>query len=697
MGTPVQHSPPLDARAVAAMRRISNAFAAAAAIAGVAALASHPLGSPWIRTLGHPIEMQPNAALGLALAGGALLLQRGGGQRTALAARLLAAGVAALGAATLAQHALGIDLGVDTVFFRSELASPGTTSPGRMGPPAAASFLVAGAAILALGAAERGARAAQALALAMAAVPLVGIVGYAYGVGVLYAAPRVTAIAIPTAVAILALDLAVLLARPERGFMARLATPGSGAALARRILVAAVALPFTLGWLALVAASGHEREALAVSLLVVGVTIGIVVLVFRDAAGVAEAEAARLRAETEREASRAALAQALEREREARAAAETASRAKDLFLATLSHELRTPLNAILGWSGLLRGAPADPQRVERGLGVIERNGRALARLLSDLLDMSLIASGRLELRRADVDLATIVEEEIEAAGPAASAKGVALSRTGARAAPVTGDAARLGKAVSNLLSNAVKFTPPGGRIDVRVDHQGEMAVLDVADTGLGIAAEFLPRIFDPFSQADGTTARRHGGLGLGLAIAHEVVALHGGEISARSGGPGQGATFRIVLPSRPASAGDRPALGGARILVVDDEADSRDLLVQLLASWGARASGAGTAKEALAALERERPDLLVSDIAMPGDDGYALIAEVRRLERAKAIAALPAAALTAFARPEDRDRVLAAGFDAHVAKPIEPRALLATIAALLRPAGEVPRAARSGA
>jgi signal transduction histidine kinase/FixJ family two-component response regulator len=446
--------------------------------------------------------------------------------------------------------------------------------------------------------------------------------------------------------------------------------------------------------------SGAGREAaFAVSVLVVALSLVFFVLVVRDALAIERLEAARTRALQERERSREELARALEREREARAQAENASRAKDQFLATLSHELRTPLNAILGWAGLLRDASGDPDRVARGLAVVERNGRALAHLVSDLLDMSRLSAGDMEVMREDVELLTVVDEAIESVRAAARAKSVALTRAAGPELPrVLGDRARLQQVAWNLVSNAVKFTPPGGAVEVRLAVEGGRAIVEVKDTGIGIAPDVLPRVFDAFVQADGSPARRHGGLGLGLAITRELVELHGGTIGAESEGPGRGTTFRVSLPVSPpvpavapGGPGTRPDLRGATVLVVDDEVDSRDLLLQLLDSWGARPSGAASAREALEVIARERPDLVVSDIAMPGEDGIAFVRELRRMEAARGESPVPVAALTAFARADDRDRTLAAGFDAHLAKPVEPAALLATMLALLR----APRAARA--
>jgi len=686
--------PHRDPAAVARLLRSGRAAAVLTGAIGLAALAGWALHVPWLRSAGLPLEMQPNTGLGLVLSAAAVLLSGAPGPRPRAAGFALAAAVFLLGAVTTAEHLLGVDLWIDHLLYKSPVGTLGTTSPGRMGPPVAASFLASGIAMMALQARATGGRMfAQAVALGVAPLPLLAVVGYAYDVSVLNSLSALSGVALPTALALLLLQGGILLARPDRGFVSNLASAGSGGAIARRMLVYALALPMLLGRIAL-AVSGRAgtHGALAVSILVVAVTLVLVLLVLRDAVALDRMEVAKERAQAEREASRDELSRALTREQEARAHAEASNRAKDEFLNALSHELRTPLNAILGWSRLLRDAGADRAKLERGLAVVERNGRSLAQVVSDLLDMSRIVRGAIQLERMEVDLVSALEGAVEAVRPAADAKGVKIGRSVADGVPrVIGDPVRLQQIAWNLLSNAVKFTPQGGRVDVAISTEGGRAIFTVEDTGVGIAPEFLPNVFDRFRQADGSATRRHGGLGLGLALTRELVVLHGGTIEVASAGVDRGASFRAAFPPAepspeavPPPHPERAQLGGARILVVDDEADSRELLLQLLASWGARPAGAASARDALASAARERPDLLVSDIAMPGEDGYALLHELRRVERALGQLPVPAVALTAFARPEDRRKVLAAGFDAHVAKPVEPDELRATLSALLR-------------
>jgi len=386
-------------------------------------------------------------------------------------------------------------------------------------------------------------------------------------------------------------------------------------------------------------------------------------------------------------------------ERQARLDAERASRMKDEFLATLSHELRTPLSAILGWTHLL-GKAAGSVDVAKAAATIERNARAQARLIEELLDVSRITSGSLRLDIQPVSIATVFETVVSSLKPAADARSIALrqiDRTGG--CEILADASRLQQIVWNLLSNAIKFTPPGGHVTLVAERGLAEVALTVTDDGPGIPAEFLPHVFERFRQAESTEARTHGGLGLGLAIVRQLVELHGGTVEAKSDGAGRGATFTVRLPTQPAAVarvartGEGPApaaddvqsapagdLAGARILVVDDEPDGREMLGHMLESWGAQVRSAGSADDALAALADERPDLLISDIGMPRVDGYELMRRVRALPEGRDLAAI---ALTAFARGEDAAKAQQAGYRVHLPKPVDPARLHATIARVL--------------
>ena len=390
-----------------------------------------------------------------------------------------------------------------------------------------------------------------------------------------------------------------------------------------------------------------------------------------------------------------------ERERAARAEAERMGALKDEFLATLSHELRTPLGAILGWAQVLRQRRSNTQaEVNEGLDVIERNARVQKQLIEDLLDMSRITSGKVRLDIQPVEPASFIEAAIETVRPSAEAKGIRLQKIlDPLAGPIAGDPHRLQQVLWNLLSNAIKFTPKDGRVQVILQRVNSHIEIAVVDSGIGIKPEFLQHVFERFRQADASSTRHHGGLGLGLSIVKSLVELHGGTVQAHSEGEGHGATFSVHLPvtavqrssavprmhptSTPTTSAFLPTdLGGLTIVVVDDQPDAQRLLQRVLAECGARAMVAGSAAEALAVLEKESADLLVSDIGMPEADGYELLRRVRALppERGGRVKAI---ALTAFARTEDRTRALRAGFQAHVSKPVDPSELVATIASVL--------------
>ena len=385
------------------------------------------------------------------------------------------------------------------------------------------------------------------------------------------------------------------------------------------------------------------------------------------------------------------------REQAARAEAEAANRLKDEFLATVSHELRTPLTAIIGWSQMLRAGRLDEDSATRALETIERQGKLQAQLIDDLLDVSRIVTGKFRLDAQPVELALTIEAVMNAVGPTAESKNIRLQKAiDPQTGPVLGDPDRLQQVIWNLLSNAIKFTPKGGRVDVRLERINSHVQITVSDTGAGIPTEFLPLVFAPFRQADGSTTRAQGGLGLGLSIVRHLVELHGGTVQADSRGVGRGATFTVRLPAsavyerRDKADGsashshDRfEELEGLKVLVVDDDADTRELLKAVLGSRGAEVSAAGSAREALELFETLRPAVLVSDIGMPGEDGYDLIRKVRALPAERG-GRTPAVALTAYAGAEDRARAFLAGYQVHVPKPVEPKELMGVVASLAR-------------
>lgn len=405
---------------------------------------------------------------------------------------------------------------------------------------------------------------------------------------------------------------------------------------------------------------------------------------------------------TERKAAEAEREQLLRSERAARSEAERASRMKDEFLATLSHELRTPLTAILGWAQMLLRREIDDDMINEGLATIERNAKVQTQIIEDLLDMSRIISGKIRLDVQLVELPEIIEAAIATVQPAADAKGVRLQKIlDPRVPVVRGDASRLQQIVWNLLSNAVKFTPKGGRVQVALERVNSHIEINVSDTGEGMEEQFIPHLFERFRQADSSFTRPHAGLGIGLALVKHLTELHGGSVSATSPGKGQGSTFTMKLPMAVTHAarddGERvhptrsfgsisplvepEALRGVRVLIVEDERDARALIERILENALAQVDSAESGFEALEKLERFKPHVIVSDIGMPEMDGYQFIRQVREMSPDEG-GRTPAVALTAFARSEDRTRALIAGYQMHVAKPVEPSELLATVAAL---------------
>jgi PAS domain S-box-containing protein len=390
----------------------------------------------------------------------------------------------------------------------------------------------------------------------------------------------------------------------------------------------------------------------------------------------------------------------LESAQTARMEADTANTIKDEFLAVVSHELRTPLTSILGWSEMLIDGNLDEQASKSALETIVRSARAQRQLIDDLLDISRISTGKLRLDVRPVELAPLIGDIVDSARPAAEARSIHLQTAiDSVKCPVSGDPARLQQVIWNLLTNAIKFTPKGGRVEVRLERVESHVEITVSDTGQGIAPEFLFHVFERFRQSDSSTTRRHGGLGLGLAIVRQLVEMHGGVVTVESPGEGAGTTVKVILPLlsvhqeqravettgnmlvSKTPAGRQPSLDGLRVLVVEDEPDSRELIEMVLKKRGARVVSVSSAVEALAEMERRQFDVLVSDIGMPVMDGYALISRIRQLSEERG-GRIPAAALTAYAGIEDREHALSAGYQIHLPKPVEPAELTAVVANL---------------
>jgi signal transduction histidine kinase len=503
-------------------------------------LAGWLLDNDVLKGAGGSILMKANAATGLVTCG--LALRASVSRRRVV--RWLAVPLAILGGAigtlTLSEHIVGWNLGIDQLLFVEEPGSPATASPGRMGPNASLSLTFIAVAILLM---HRRPRVAQRLALTTGVLALIALVGYWYGVQELYSVARYTGIALPTAVGLAALSVGLVTANAAAGPAAFLLSDGPGGILARRLILPAIVIPPTLGYLRVVGQQANLYDtAFGTAMLAVVLVVLFTGLVWQTAVRLDETDRARAAVERERD-------DLLLRERAARETAERANRLKDEFIATVSHELRTPLNAIVGWTQLLRTNLVSDERRSYAADVVSRNGKFLARLIEDLLDVSRIATGQIALDLQPVSVATIAHRAVDAFAAAAGEKGISLSaRVDGTEGFVRGDAERLQQVANNLVSNAVKFTPDGGKVEVSVASTADRVELAVGDSGRGIDTAFLPHVFERFRQEDATATREHGGLGLGLAIARELVQLHGGSISAFSAGRGQGARFVVSLP-----------------------------------------------------------------------------------------------------------------------------------------------------
>ena len=520
------------------------------AVTGATALVGWAADIQLLKGLSGTITMKANAALGLLAAGVSLYLLGGSRPASLILGRICALLVGAIGAATLGEHLFAWNLGIDQLLFQESPGAAATTSPGRMGPNTAVCLTLSGIALICLYRATRGSiLCAQVLGAVVVTLALVPTVGYLYGAQALYAIARYTGIAFHTGLALLALGLGILAARPGEGPVAAVLSPATHGIMARRLLAVAFAVPLLLGYVRLVGERrGWFDAGLGVAMIVVAMIVLLSLTIWRTAVALDRTSADLRRAEQER-------AELLDRERAAREKAEQANRAKDEFIASLSHELRTPLNAILGWMYMLRAETLPDEAKGKATEAVVRNAGLLARLIEDLLDTSRITTGRLELSLTAVDLRTVVVAAIESVLPASEQRGVdVVLETGPELPPVMGDAQRLQQVAWNLLSNAIKFSPRGGSVRVTLAADADAVILSVCDAGQGIDVAFLPKVFDRFEQADATVAREHHGLGLGLYIAHSLTQLHGGTLHAHSDGPGRGSVFTMRIPAAPVSA-----------------------------------------------------------------------------------------------------------------------------------------------
>jgi signal transduction histidine kinase len=544
------------------LTKVSAAAAVLTAVIGTLVLVGWMIGSPTLQGAFGTITMKTNTSLGFIVGAGGLLAYLLGLTRLATVASAL---VTALGALTFSEHLFGWDLGIDQALFTEPPGALATASPNRMGPNGALSFTLVGATRAPRAVPRSRARsAAQGLVLASAMLALLAIAGYLYRASELYAIAAYTGIAWHTAVAFLILDVGILAARVDVGPMAVLLSEGPAGAMLRRLAAPVVLVPLALGYAVILGReAGYYERGFSIAFFAVSVIVVLGAVVWRTAQPLADADGERRQAERERD-------QMLLREKEARDQAERANRLKDQFIAVLSHELRTPLNVILGWTHVLENE-TTPERHARAAAIVARNGRILTRLVEDLLDLSRVSSGQLEIARRPIPFNPIVQAACDAFAPAARAKGLSLVVTlDDRIGTIDGDGDRLQQVVSNLLSNAIKFTPGEGAVHVTTRSEADGGlVLTVSDTGIGFDSDFAASLFEPFRQADSSYRREYGGLGLGLSIARHIVERHGGTLAGESAGAGTGATFTLRLPAParravPTSPMDSGAAGSAR-------------------------------------------------------------------------------------------------------------------------------------
>jgi signal transduction histidine kinase len=557
------HMPPRTPAPAGADNPVSAAASVVVVTVGLLVLVGWAFDIYTLKSLSGTITMKANAAIALLAAGVALRL-RLETRRLRRSAGIACAALASLiGALTLSQHIAGWDLGIDELLFQEEPGQPATTSPGRMGPNSSFSLTLAGIAQLWFyWPTPRRLVRAQLIGATMALLALVPVIGYLYGATQLYAIARYTGIAFHTGVALLILSLGILAARWDVGPVSAVMSDAAHGVMARRLLVPAVLIPLVLGYVRIVGERrGWYDTGFGVSVFVVAVIALLSITIWRTAVALASSNLARQQAQQDRD-------DLLVSERAARERAEQADRAKDEFIAALSHELRTPLNAIVGWMQLVQSGMLPESKRAGAMAAVARNAAVLSRLIEDLLDTSRIATGRIELARAPVDLKAVVHAAVESVVLAAETKGVTVTAAVPSDMPtLIGDGHRLQQALWNLLANGIKFTAPGGHVRVETLTGEDAVEISVRDEGEGIDPQQLPHLFDRFWRRDTTSTRGHGGLGLGLYIARNLVEGHGGTIRAQSDGPGKGAVFTITLPTRRGSegVGADPGSGSAHL------------------------------------------------------------------------------------------------------------------------------------
>ena len=629
------------------------------------------------------ISIQPNTCIAVMAAGAGLISLTFGYRRVAACLGVL---VGLIGGTVIFQYLTGIDLGIDTLLmFDRTWGRLGVITPGRMGPPGSLSWTIIGFTLFLTsisGTPEEPGPAFKArplipvLALITTALSTLSIIGYIYGASVLYMVPTLTVIALQTATFILAVSLGLLTTVTERGPMRLINDDSPAGLITRRVVPAIIALPVLVGFLRLTGERASLYDTAFGSALRTVIEIGLFLILIGWTGNAISRQARRL------ELQRAEL---LEREHEFRTVAEASSKLKDEFLATLSHELRNPLNVVLGYSELLLRTPqiADTPQLLQISKALKRNAQSQSQLINDLLDLSRLQMGKVSLNRETVSLGTILDNAVETVRADAAAKNITISVTSPdQVFVVDADPLRMQQVVWNLLNNAVKFTPDGGAITLSLKSEGAEVLLTIEDSGPGIDPEFLPHVFEMFRQADSSSVRRHGGMGIGLALVHQLIQLHEGSVSVASG-PDHGAKFIVRLPalqqkdlSEAVTSSATLDLTDMGVLVIDDSADTTEMLRQLLEINGARVRTASSGAEALRVVSRQKFDVIISDVSMPEMDGFEFLRQLRDRPEHRDV---PVLALTGFGRPEDIERAKTAGFFSHITKPFDLEKLAATL------------------
>lgn len=630
------------------------------------------------------ISIQPNTCIAVIAAGAGLIFLTFGYRRVAACLGVL---VALIGGTVVFQYLTGINLGIDTLLmFDRTWGRLGVVTPGRMGPPGSLSWTIIGLTLFltalsgapeAPGPAFKVRPLIPVLALLTTTISALSIIGYIYGASVLYTVPTLTVIALQTATFILAISLGLLTTVTERGPIRLINDDSPAGLITRRVVPAIIALPVLVGFLRLTGERTGLYDTAFGSALRTVIEIGLFLLLMGWTGNAISSQARRLELQS---------AELLKREHEFRTVAEASSRLKDEFLATLSHELRNPLNVVLGYSELLLRTPqiADTPHLLQISKALKRNAQSQSQLINDLLDLSRLQMGKVSLNRETVSLGTIIDNAVETVRADATAKNLTISVTSPdELFVVAADPLRMQQVVWNLLNNAVKFTPDGGTISLSLQSERDAVLLTIEDSGPGIDPEFLPHVFEMFRQADSSSVRRHGGMGIGLALVHQLIQLHEGSVSVASDGPGQGAKFSIRLPARQqkdlsevVTSTPRLELTDISVLVIDDSADTTEMLRQLLEINGAKVRTASSGAEALKVVSQQKFDVIISDVSMPEMDGFEFLRQLRDRPEHQDV---PVLALTGFGRPEDIERARTAGFFSHITKPFDLEKLAATL------------------